>query len=105
MWNGERHTGYPVTDGLQGVDVSFELKLDFPARLVQGLHGTFSDSNGGRTISMSTSNASDYSQAEVNMALTPEAKVLLLREMQRIRAFEIVTLQHYQTGFMGRAYA
>jgi len=54
---------------------------------------------------MSTSNASDYSQAEVNMALTPEAKVLLLREMQRIRAFEIVTLQHYQTGFMGRAYA
>ena len=35
---------------------------------------------------MSTSNAPDHSLAEVNLALAPEAKIHLLREMARIRA-------------------
>lgn len=52
-------------------------------------------------ISMSTSSIPDYSQAEINLALTPEAKVRLLREMHRIRAFELTALQHYQAGRMG----
>lgn len=50
---------------------------------------------------MSTSHAPDYSQAEINQALTPGAKIQLLREMHRIRAFEQVALQHYQAGRMG----
>ena len=50
---------------------------------------------------MSASNAPDYSQAEVNLALTADAKIQLLREMHRIRAFEHVALQHYQAGRMG----
>jgi pyruvate dehydrogenase E1 component alpha subunit len=50
---------------------------------------------------MSTSNDPDHSLAEINLALTPEAKIHLLREMVRIRAFEIVALQHYQAGRMG----
>ena len=50
---------------------------------------------------MSTSIDTDYALAEVNLALTPEAKVQILREMVRNRAFECVALQHYQAGRMG----
>lgn len=50
---------------------------------------------------MSTSHDTDYSQAEVNLTLTTEAKVHILREMHRIRAFEVTALQHYQAGRMG----
>lgn len=50
---------------------------------------------------MSTSHDTDYSQAGVNLTLTPEVKVHILREMHRIRAFELTALQHYQAGRMG----
>lgn len=50
---------------------------------------------------MSTPHAPDYSLSEINQALPPEAKIQLLREMHRIRAFEQVALQHYQAGHMG----
>ena len=50
---------------------------------------------------MSISDDTDYSMAAVNTALMPEAKIHLLREMHRIRAFELTALQHYQAGHMG----
>lgn len=50
---------------------------------------------------MSTSDETDYSLVAVNAAMTPADKVQLLRQMHRIRAFEITALQHYQAGRMG----
>ncbi|MFC5456377.1 thiamine pyrophosphate-dependent enzyme [Prosthecobacter fluviatilis] len=50
---------------------------------------------------MSTSDATDHSLAAVNAELTPADKIQLLRQMHRIRAFEITALQHYQAGRMG----
>jgi pyruvate dehydrogenase E1 component alpha subunit len=51
--------------------------------------------------SMSTSSIPDYSQAEINLVLTDDSKIQLLREMHRIRAFELTALQHYMAGRMG----
>jgi len=50
---------------------------------------------------MSTSNETDAALAEVNLSLTAEAKIQLLRDMVRIRAFECVALQHCQVGCLG----
>ena len=40
----------------------------------------------------------DFADAEINRQLTPEVKVRLLHEMQRIRRFELTALKHYQVG-------
>jgi pyruvate dehydrogenase E1 component alpha subunit len=45
--------------------------------------------------------AASYAEAPVNQALTPEAKIDLLRQMTRIRWFEQVALTKYQGGKMG----
>ncbi len=50
---------------------------------------------------MSTSHDPEHALAEVNQLLTPEAKIQILRDMHRIRAFECTALQYYQAGFMG----
>lgn len=50
---------------------------------------------------MSMANDPDHSLAEVNLALTSEAKIQILQDMVRIRAFEHMALSHYQAGSMG----
>lgn len=40
-------------------------------------------------------------QADINLRLTPEDKVGLLRDMLRVRRFEQAALQYYQAGAMG----
>jgi pyruvate dehydrogenase E1 component alpha subunit len=43
----------------------------------------------------------DHAVAEIILALTPEMKIHLYRQMMRIRAFEECTHRHYQAGRMG----
>jgi len=50
---------------------------------------------------MRTSNDPDHSKAEINLALTPEAKIHILRGMLRIRAFENMARSYYMAGHMG----
>lgn len=45
--------------------------------------------------------ATDYSQAEINRALTSEQKIRFLRDMIRIRKFEQAALKFYNHGKMG----
>jgi len=45
--------------------------------------------------------SSKYAEASINASLTPEAKIGFLRQMQRIRVFEQVSLKYYQQGKMG----
>jgi pyruvate dehydrogenase E1 component alpha subunit len=45
--------------------------------------------------------SADYAQAPVNASLTAEGKVNLLRDMIRIRQFEMRSLASYQKGKMG----
>jgi len=44
---------------------------------------------------------SSYADAPINRKLTPEEKIRLLRDMQRIRRFEQVSLKYYNMGKMG----
>lgn len=43
----------------------------------------------------------DFSKDPINKDLTPEQKVAFFRDMTRIRNFEILSLQQYQSGKMG----
>ena len=45
--------------------------------------------------------STDHALAPINKALTPEAKILLLREMLRVRRFEQQALKQYNGGKMG----
>ncbi len=48
-----------------------------------------------------TENPVDYSGAEINLRLSPEEKIRLLRDMIRIRRFEQASLKAYNQGKMG----